>query len=94
MAREKYFRTEKKKLSPRKRMQFPGSSSFQDQSTHRDDAQYEGRILEIILETEMNLADVLGGFRAVNVHIHQRYGPALEERHLEQTPKDTHTVRN
>jgi len=46
-------------------------------STDLYDAQNERTVLKIVLETEVNLANILARFRIINVHIDQGDGPAL-----------------
>ena len=47
--------------------------------SHLYNAQNERGALEVVLEAEVDLADVLGGLRVVDVHVHQRDGSALQE---------------
>ena len=51
---------------------------------HLDYPQDERRVLEVVLEGEVDLADVLRGLRVVDVHVHQRNRAVLEEGHLKQ----------
>lgn len=46
-------------------------------STDLYDAQNESTVLEIVLETEVDLANILARFRIINVHVDQGDGPAL-----------------
>lgn len=41
------------------------------------DAQNERAVLEVVLETEVDLANILARFRIIDVHIDQGDGPAL-----------------
>ena len=49
-----------------------------------NDLEDERGVLEIVLDAEVDLSNVLRGFRVVDVHVHQRYGPVLPECHLKQ----------
>lgn len=51
-------------------------------SSYLHDFKYKRRVLEVVLEREVNLADIFGWFRIVNVHVHQRDRSVLEEGHL------------
>lgn len=51
-------------------------------STDLYDAQYKRAVLKVVLETEVDLADVLTRFRIVDVHVDQRDRSALQERFL------------
>lgn len=46
-------------------------------STDLYDAQNERAVLEVVLEAEVDLADVLARFRIIDVHVDQRDGPTL-----------------
>jgi len=54
-------------------------------STDLYDAQDERAVLEIVLEAEVDLADVLARLRIIDVHVHQRDRPALEKCFLQHT---------
>lgn len=57
--------------------------------TYLNDFQNERRVLEVVLEAEVDVANVLRRLRVVDVHVDQRYGSILPERHLlyKQTTK-------
>jgi len=46
-------------------------------STNLYDAQNERAVLEVVLKTEVDLANILARFRIIDVHIDQGDGPAL-----------------
>ena len=50
--------------------------------TYLNDFQNERRVLEVVLEAEVDVANVLCRLRVVDVHVDQRYGSILPERHL------------
>lgn len=49
------------------------------------DAQNKRAVLEVVLETEVDLADVLARFRIIDIHVNQGDGPALQESFLQHT---------
>lgn len=51
-------------------------------NTNLHDFEDERRILEIVLEAEVDLSDVLRRLRVVDVHVHQGDGTVLPKRHL------------
>lgn len=53
------------------------SSSEYEIPTDLYDAQNERAVLEVVLETEVDLANILARFRIIDVHIDQGDGPAL-----------------
>jgi len=59
------------------RAKFPEGASMYETSTDLYDAQNERTVLKIVLETEVNLANILARFRIINVHIDQGDGSAL-----------------
>ena len=52
------------------------------EKTNLHDFEDEGRVLEIVFEAEVDLADVLRRLRVVDVHVHQGYGTILPKGHL------------
>ena len=50
--------------------------------TYLDDPQYQSSILEVVLQAEVDLADILRRFGVVDVHVHQGNGAVLQKRHL------------
>lgn len=56
---------------------------------HLYNAQNERGTLKVVLEAEVNLADVLGGLCVVDVHVHERDGSALQEGLLRREPGKT-----
>jgi hypothetical protein len=53
-------------------------------ATHRQYSEDERCILEVVLETEVDLTHVLWGLRIINVHVHQGDGSVLQKCHLKQ----------
>lgn len=51
--------------------------------TYRQNPENESRVSKIVFQAEVNLSDVFSWLRIIDVHINQRYGSILKERHLE-----------
>ncbi len=50
--------------------------------TNLHDFENKSRVLEIVFEAEVDLADILRRLRVVDVHVHQGYGTILPKGHL------------
>lgn len=63
--------------TPEKRLKFNQPTICQQKSTHLDNFQDKRRVLEIVLEREVNLPDVLARLRVVDVHVNHRHTSIL-----------------
>lgn len=59
-----------------------------------DDPQYQGSVLEVVFQAEVDLTDVLRWLRIVDVHVHQGNGTVLEKRHLLAQIRDLKRLRD
>jgi hypothetical protein len=64
---------ERKKIYP---------NGWMDGETNLHDFENKSRVLEIVFEAEVDLADVFRRLRVVDVHVHQGYGTILPKGHL------------
>lgn len=70
----------KKKDQPGKREDIKQKTNGDWTNLH--DFENESRVLEIVFEAEVDLANVLRRLRIVDVHVHQGYGTILPKGHL------------